>query len=101
MFWKSITAGITSPLMMMRSSGSRPRRTILRPPGWLGPGRGAGKVKAEEWVPYSPATGLPIESQTVSQMVDRILAYEEGTRLYILAPMIALVPAFAAKNAWR
>lgn len=39
-------------------------------------------------VPYSPATGLPIESQTVSQMVDRILAFEEGTRLYILAPMI-------------
>ncbi|MFY8101940.1 MAG: excinuclease ABC subunit A, partial [Allorhizobium sp.] len=39
-------------------------------------------------VPYSPATGLPIESQTVSQMVDRILALEEGTRLYILAPMI-------------
>ncbi|MBP1846167.1 excinuclease ABC subunit A [Rhizobium petrolearium] len=39
-------------------------------------------------VPYSPATGLPIESQTVSQMVDRILSFEEGTRLYILAPMI-------------
>ena len=39
-------------------------------------------------VPYSPATGLPIESQTVSQMVDRILDFEEGTRLYILAPMI-------------
>lgn len=39
-------------------------------------------------IPYSPATGLPIESQTVSQMVDRILALEEGTRLYILAPMI-------------
>ncbi len=39
-------------------------------------------------VPYSPATGLPIESQTVSQMVDRIIAFEEGTRLYILAPMI-------------
>ncbi|MCO6178323.1 excinuclease ABC subunit UvrA [Ciceribacter sp. RN22] len=39
-------------------------------------------------VPYSPATGLPIESQTVSQMVDRILAFEEGARLYILAPMI-------------
>lgn len=39
-------------------------------------------------VPYSPATGLPIESQTVSQMVDRVLALEEGTRLYILAPMI-------------
>ena len=32
-------------------------------------------------VPYSPATGLPIESQTVSQMVDRILALPEGTRL--------------------
>ena len=39
-------------------------------------------------VPYSPATGLPIESQTVSQMVDRILAMKEGTRLYLLAPMI-------------
>src|SRR5690606_4747146 len=39
-------------------------------------------------VPYSPATGLPIESQMVSQMVDRVLAFEEGTRLYILAPMI-------------
>lgn len=39
-------------------------------------------------VPYSPATGLPIESQTVSQMVDRVLALDEGTRLYILAPMI-------------
>ena len=39
-------------------------------------------------VPYSPATGLPIESQTVSQMVDRVLSFDEGTRLYILAPMI-------------
>src|ERR671927_387496 len=39
-------------------------------------------------VPYSPATGLPIESQTVSQMVDRILALPEGTRLYLLAPVI-------------
>ncbi len=39
-------------------------------------------------VPYSPATGLPIESQTVSQMVDRILASEEGTRLFILAPLV-------------
>jgi excinuclease ABC subunit A len=39
-------------------------------------------------VPYSPATGLPIESQTVSQMVDRILAMKEGTRLYLLAPII-------------
>ena len=40
-------------------------------------------------VPYSPATGLPIESQTVSQMVDRVLEIEEGTRLYILAPLIS------------
>jgi excinuclease ABC subunit A len=39
-------------------------------------------------VPYSPTTGLPIESQTVSQMVDRVLELEEGTRLYILAPLI-------------
>jgi excinuclease ABC subunit A len=39
-------------------------------------------------VPYSPATGLPIESQTVSQMVDRILALPEGTRIYLLAPVV-------------
>jgi excinuclease ABC subunit A len=39
-------------------------------------------------VPYSPATGLPIESQTVSQMVDKILALPEGVRLYLLAPVI-------------
>ena len=38
-------------------------------------------------IPYSPATGLPIESQTVSQMVDRIMAMEDGTRLYLLAPI--------------
>ena len=39
-------------------------------------------------IPYSPATGLPIESQTVSQMVDRILSLEEGQRLYLLAPIV-------------
>jgi excinuclease ABC subunit A len=39
-------------------------------------------------VPYSPATGLPIEAQTVSQMVDRVMAMPEGTRLLILAPVI-------------
>src|SRR5213596_1935113 len=39
-------------------------------------------------VPYSPATGLPIVSQTVSQMVDRIMAMPEGTRLYLLAPIV-------------
>src|SRR6187551_2664410 len=38
-------------------------------------------------IPYSPATGLPIESQTVSQMVDRVLALPEGSRLYLLAPV--------------
>jgi len=39
-------------------------------------------------VPYSPATGLPIESQTVSQMADRILAMPEGTKLMLLAPIV-------------
>ncbi len=39
-------------------------------------------------IPYSPATGLPIESQTVSQMVDRIMAMPEGTRLLLLAPVV-------------
>ncbi len=39
-------------------------------------------------VPYSPATGLPIESQTISQMVDRIMALPEGTRLFLLAPVV-------------
>jgi excinuclease ABC subunit A len=39
-------------------------------------------------VPYSPATGEPISAQTVSQMVDRVLALPEGTRLYLLAPVV-------------
>ncbi len=39
-------------------------------------------------VPYSPATGLPIESQTVSQMVDKVLALPEGTRLMLMAPVV-------------
>ncbi|OUJ15450.1 excinuclease ABC subunit A [Acetobacter orientalis] len=43
---------------------------------------------ARAGVPYSPATGLPIEAQTVSQMVDRILALPEGTRLLLLSPVI-------------
>src|SRR6195256_6091163 len=38
-------------------------------------------------VPYSPATGLPIVSQTISQMVDRVMAMPEGTRLFRLAPI--------------
>jgi excinuclease ABC subunit A len=39
-------------------------------------------------VPYSPATGKPITSQTASQMVDQILAMPEGTKLYLLAPIV-------------
>ena len=39
-------------------------------------------------VPYSPATGLPIRSQTVSQMVDKLMALEDGARLYLLAPVV-------------
>ena len=39
-------------------------------------------------VPYSPATGKPIESQTVSQIVDRIMALGDGTKLYLLAPIV-------------
>jgi len=39
-------------------------------------------------VPYSPATGLPITAQTVSQMVDRVLALPDGTRLLLLAPIV-------------
>ena len=38
--------------------------------------------------PYSPATGKPIEAQQVQDMVDRIMAMEEGTRAYLLAPII-------------
>ncbi len=43
---------------------------------------------ARAGIPYSPATGLPIEAQTVSQMVDRVLAMPEGTRLLLLAPVL-------------
>jgi excinuclease ABC subunit A len=39
-------------------------------------------------IPYSPATGLPIEAQTVSQMVDRMLAQPEGSRWLLLAPVV-------------
>ena len=38
--------------------------------------------------PYSPATGLPISAQTVSQMVDRVMALPEGARAYLLAPVV-------------
>ena len=43
---------------------------------------------ARAGVPYSPATGLPIEAQTVSQMVDRVMTMPEGTRLLLLAPVV-------------
>ncbi len=39
-------------------------------------------------IPYSPATGLPIEAQTVSNMVDRVMTLPEGTRAYLLAPVV-------------
>ena len=39
-------------------------------------------------IPYSPATGLPITAQTVSQMVDKVMTLPEGTRAYLLAPVI-------------
>jgi excinuclease ABC subunit A len=39
-------------------------------------------------IPYSPATGLPMLAQTVSQMVDRVMALPEGTRAYLLAPVV-------------
>ncbi|MEL6236119.1 MAG: excinuclease ABC subunit UvrA [Pseudomonadota bacterium] len=38
--------------------------------------------------PYSPATGLPIEAQQVSDMVDRVMAMEDGTRAFLLAPIV-------------
>ena len=38
--------------------------------------------------PYSPATGKPIEAQQVQDMVDRTMKMEEGTRAYLLAPII-------------
>ena len=43
---------------------------------------------ARAGTPYSPATGLPIEAQQVSEMVDRVMALEEGTRAYLLAPIV-------------
>ena len=39
-------------------------------------------------IPYSPATGLPIEAQQVSQMVDRVMALPDGSRHYLLAPVV-------------
>src|SRR5271168_502798 len=44
---------------------------------------------ARAGVPYSPATGLPIEAQNVSQMVDRVMTMKEGTALMLLAPAIS------------
>ena len=43
---------------------------------------------ARAGTPYSPATGLPIEAQTVSQMVDKILALPQGTKIMLVAPMV-------------
>ncbi|MEC8017221.1 MAG: excinuclease ABC subunit UvrA, partial [Pseudomonadota bacterium] len=43
---------------------------------------------ARAGTPYSPATGMPIEAQQVQDMVDRIMTLEEGTRGYLLAPIV-------------
>ncbi|KPQ14022.1 MAG: excinuclease ABC subunit UvrA [Rhodobacteraceae bacterium HLUCCO18] len=43
---------------------------------------------ARAGTPYSPATGMPIEAQQVQDMVDRVMAMEEGTRAYLLAPIV-------------
>ena len=43
---------------------------------------------ARAGTPYSPTTGLPIEAQQVQDMVDRVMALEEGTRGYLLAPIV-------------
>jgi excinuclease ABC subunit A len=43
---------------------------------------------ARAGIPYSPATGEPIAAQTVSQMVDRVMQLPEGTRFYLLAPVV-------------
>ncbi|UXU75222.1 MULTISPECIES: excinuclease ABC subunit UvrA [unclassified Paracoccus (in: a-proteobacteria)] len=43
---------------------------------------------ARAGTPYSPATGLPIEAQQVQDMVDRIMDLPEGTRAYLLAPIV-------------
>ena len=43
---------------------------------------------ARAGTPYSPATGLPIEAQQVQDMVDRVMSLEEGTRAYLLAPIV-------------
>mgnify|MGYP005839001591 CR=1 FL=1 len=39
-------------------------------------------------IPYSPATGEPIAAQTVSEMVDKVMALDEGSRFYLLAPIV-------------
>ena len=43
---------------------------------------------ARAGIPYSPATGLPIESQTISQMADKIMELKEGTRIHLLSPIV-------------
>jgi len=43
---------------------------------------------ARAGTPYSPATGLPIEAQQVQDMVDRVMVLPEGTRAYLLAPIV-------------
>ena len=43
---------------------------------------------ARAGTPYSPVTGLPIEAQQVQEMVDQVMGLDEGTRAFLLAPIV-------------
>src|ERR1700744_666240 len=68
------------------------KTTSKNPRSTVGPGTEIHDYMRLLWarvgVPYSPATGLPIEAQTISQMVDKLKALPDGTRLYLLAPVV-------------
>ncbi|MBL4641159.1 MAG: excinuclease ABC subunit UvrA, partial [Verrucomicrobiales bacterium] len=68
-----------------RSSGGNPRSTIATTTEIYDYLR---LLFARAGTPYSPTTGLPIEAQQVQDMVDRIMALEEGTRGFLLAPIV-------------
>ena len=72
-----------------RSNRRRRRGTRVRPSGRLRKSTTTCACCGRAWAcPYSPATGLPIESQTVSQMVDKAMAFGDGAKFHLLAPMI-------------
>ena len=78
------------PVARRSPSSKRPRPAIRAPPSAPSPrSTTTCGFSGRAWAfPIRPATGPPIESQTVSQMVDRVLALPEGTRLYLLAPVV-------------